>query len=341
MSSSNSNELPSNGGFIERNAWHPVGLDPKPLQNQYDIQGDAQGRRVTNSVSQFTTVNDRLANPGFSDSVSSLHQLLTDVRGPRQPPASLQFTDFFNLPFEMRLKIWNAGLPGPRSSTERSYIQRPMPTSLLHAYQESQEETLRCYRPLLNPRCITIYIDPDIDILYINDNYFTKKIRYSFNKIILNTLQHIIFDLDLIDNVRMFNLQEELEDRKPFRDLTISGSSERSTGRLCEELVDFQSIEETTIIEPRAVVTRRFFSLVNFFTKPVSEWSHNLQELFTTTEVEALAMPEFLIWSCSPLYMQASYMGKLRYHWRILTRELKGSLAIDPKWHVPKAEVER
>jgi len=85
---------------------------------------------------------------------------------------------FSTLPFELRIKIWQASLPGTRV-VETRFVNMPchfpvpsLPTPLLQVSQEAREVALRRYRPLyrLSSTLPLIYIDPNIDILFINEH---------------------------------------------------------------------------------------------------------------------------------------------------------------------------
>ncbi|KAN0114819.1 hypothetical protein V8E51_004363 [Hyaloscypha variabilis] len=85
---------------------------------------------------------------------------------------------FPDLPLELRTKIWHSALPGIRL-VETRFVNRPchfpvptLPTPLLHVSQEAREVALKRYRPLyrLSSPLPLIYIDPNVDILFINEH---------------------------------------------------------------------------------------------------------------------------------------------------------------------------
>ncbi|KAE9379321.1 hypothetical protein N431DRAFT_325607 [Stipitochalara longipes BDJ] len=88
------------------------------------------------------------------------------------------FSLFPSLPLELRTKIWQFSLPGIRL-VETRFINMPchfpmpkLPTPLLHVSQEAREVTLRRYMPLyrLSSPLPLIYINPNVDILFINEH---------------------------------------------------------------------------------------------------------------------------------------------------------------------------
>ena len=113
---------------------------------------------------------------------------------PKQMSALSRFS---GLPFELRIKIWQASLPGVRL-VETRFVNMPchfpvpsLPTPLLHVSQEAREAALRRYRPLyrLSSTLPLIYIDPSIDILFINEH--VQQLDAVLSEIDVDVLQHL------------------------------------------------------------------------------------------------------------------------------------------------------
>lgn len=97
-------------------------------------------------------------------------ELLMDLELVQFEPIQPSFTLFMNLPFEMRLQIWEACFPGPRVITHDSRHNRAL--TLLATCRESrrivEQSYLRVLCPGVNFPCTATaysYINPDIDIV--------------------------------------------------------------------------------------------------------------------------------------------------------------------------------
>jgi hypothetical protein len=119
------------------------------------------------------------------------------------PERQSTFSLFQSLPVELRAKIWEASLPGPRLVETRflnmrCHLPTPrLPTPLLHISQEAREVALRSYRPLyrLSSPLPLIYIDPNVDILFVNEHIQRlDEVLSEMDPDILHSLRHIALE---------------------------------------------------------------------------------------------------------------------------------------------------
>lgn len=110
------------------------------------------------------------------------------------------FQSFSNLPRELRDQIWGLVLPVPRI-IEIRFIDLPfhlpspkIPTPLLHVCQESRAKVLETYMSLycLSSTLPTIYINPKIDTLFINEYMHQyDKVFQEFDERIFGSLKYL------------------------------------------------------------------------------------------------------------------------------------------------------
>jgi hypothetical protein len=146
-----------------------------------------------------------------------------------------------------------------------------LPTPLLHVSQEAREIALKRYRPLyrLSSPLPLIYIDPDVDILFINEHIQRlDEVLSEFDVEILRSLHHIA-----LESMMMF----------VFPNIV---------GKIFPCLLRLSSLERITITLPPTEPDQEggyalFFELLKI---PVTEWPDSVERrderLFTRRALE-------------------------------------------------------
>lgn len=173
------------------------------------------------------------------------------------------FSLFSSLPLELRTKIWQSSLPGTRL-VETRFLNMPchfptprLPTPLLHVSQEAREVALKRYRPLyrLSSPLPLIYIDPNVDILFVNEHIQRlDEVLSEMDVDVLHSLHHIA-----LESMMMFVFS------------TI-------VGRFFPCLLRLSSLEKITATlpptEPEQGGDAFLFDLLNI---PMDEWPDSVQ----------------------------------------------------------------
>ncbi|KAE8451953.1 hypothetical protein EG329_002117 [Mollisiaceae sp. DMI_Dod_QoI] len=251
-----------------------------------------------------------------------------------------EFTAFLDLPFELRAKIWKAALPGPRFITYKipGGKSRPLATPLLEVCHESREEVLRWYRPLISPTGIPQYIDPEMDILFVNDSYFfTEKRQHSMDDTILKMLQHIVYPLNMLEDLVQ---GPGYIIREPDRSYSSCYLAMRPAGYCIEHLVDFKGLKTLTLVDLMIMVEERSkFTLIDLSTTPISDWpTREHGRLFTKDEYEHLTTLAYKKWAHGSGYMK-TYLERLQEAWHDTMNALRELLVARPDGHAFLVEI--
>jgi len=187
------------------------------------------------------------------------------------------FTLFPSLPLELQTKIWESALPGIRL-VEIRFLNMPchfpaprLPTPLLHVSQDAREVALKRYRPLyrLSSPLPLIYIDPNVDILFINEHIQRlDEVLTSLDTEVLRSLRHIA-----LESMMMF----------VFSNIV---------GRFFPCLLRLSSLEKLTITLPPTEPESEggYVVLFEFFKVPIAKWPSTVhsrdENLFTRKALE-------------------------------------------------------
>jgi hypothetical protein len=147
-----------------------------------------------------------------------------------------------------------------------------LPTPLLHVSQEAREVTLRRYRPLyrLSSTLPLIYIDPSLDVLFINEHIQRlDEVLSELDSDVLNSLHHIA-----LESMMMF----------VFPNIV---------GRFLPCLLKLSSLEKVTVTLPPTEPEQEegYAVLFDLLKIPMAEWPDSVQRqdvyLFTRRGIES------------------------------------------------------
>lgn len=187
------------------------------------------------------------------------------------------FPLFQTLPLELRTKIWQSSLPTARL-VEIRYLNMPchfpmprLPTALLHVSQEAREVALKRYRPLyrMSSPLPLIYIDPNIDILFVNEH--------------IQRLDEVLSELD--DEVLRSLHEIALESMMMFVFPNIAG-------KIFPCLLRLKGLERITITLPPTEPDQEggYALLFELLKTPIAEWPETVERrddrLFTRRALE-------------------------------------------------------
>lgn len=162
---------------------------------------------------------------------------------------------------------------------------------LLIVCNESRHEVLRSYKTLFGPLDYKVYIDPQIDTLYVNElHFFTEKINNRVHPSILENLKHVVYPLNKLEDLIQwpnYIIRERLG-RRLF--------NMRCARHLIEHLLDFTGLELLTLVDSVVDDAEADFKLVELFTKPFHEWPVRTRAAYTGEERRALSTPAYLGW---------------------------------------------
>jgi hypothetical protein len=188
-----------------------------------------------------------------------------------QPTAVVEFTGFrFNdLPPELRSKIWKSALPGSRVVKYNRLTRRPVATPILLVCRESREEALRHYKPLITGTGSITYIDPKIDILWINDfRFFADKLERGIDPAILAAIHHIAYPFKKLEDLIHWP-NYIIRERDPIHPRAFTMHAAR---HFIEHIFDFTALKTLTLVDTVLRKDESKTRLQDFFTTPISHW---------------------------------------------------------------------